>query len=72
MSWQPNPGYCPGLAKGKRVKVRLRNGRVCGDKPIANGVPAGWHADATAPGKGPPINWNLTGGDFDVIEWDFV
>lgn len=73
MSWKPNlGGRCPDAARGERVKVRLRNGRVDGAEVLAQGTPAGWRSDETCPGKGPPTRWTLEGGPFDVIEWDFV
>jgi hypothetical protein len=73
MSWKPNlGGRCPDEARGKRVKVRLRNGRVDGDKPVSSDSRAGWPADSSVGAKGPPTRWTLEGGPFDVIEWDFV
>lgn len=74
MSWRDNPapGSLPLQAKGKRVKVRLRNGMVCGAEPVAGDAPAGWHADNSAPGKGPPVRWHHDGSDFDVVAWDFA
>lgn len=74
MSWKPNPapGFLPEAARGKRVKVKLRNGMICGNEPVAGGAPAGWHADSSAPGKGPPVRWRHDGGPFDVTDWDFA
>lgn len=72
MSWRQANGVLPGEARGKRVKVKLRNGRVEGEAPIANGVPTGWPADGTATGAGPAMRWQHDGGPFDVVEWDFA
>lgn len=62
--WHENAGTCPTRAMGKRVAVILRNGSVCGEKPVANGAPAGWPAD----GKG-GCRWSLTGHDFDIVKY---
>ena len=72
MSWKSANGTLPGIARGKRVKVRLRNGMVDGDRPISNGTPPGWRADESCPGKGPPMRWSHDGSPADVVEWDFV
>ena len=72
MSWRPATGELPREARGKRVKVKLRNGMVCGTEPVATGAPSGWHADERAPGKGPPVRWRHDGSDFDVVAWDFA
>ena len=73
MSWKPNPGFCPPSASGKRVKVKLRNGMICGATSIAGGAPAGWPADENAPSaKRPVMSWRLTDHPADVVEWDFV
>jgi hypothetical protein len=73
MGWRPNErGTCPLDAQGKRVKVRLRNGVVTGESPVVTGGKAGWPADRAAAGSGQPMNWELTGSPFDVLEWDFV
>lgn len=60
------------MAKGKRVKVKLRDGRICGDVPVAAEAKAGWPADQEAAGKGPPMSWRLNGDRHDVVEWDFA
>jgi hypothetical protein len=71
--WKPNErGQCPAMAKGRRVKVKLRNGMIDGAEPIASGTPAGWRADETALGKGPAMDWRLRNSPLDVVEWDFV
>ena len=70
MSWKTNIGERPIEAKGKRVKVKLRNGMICGDKPVSTGAAKGWPADDEA-GRG-PCNWRITGSDFDIAEWDFA
>lgn len=62
MSWKPNPGYCPPTAKGKRVKVKLRNGNV----------ESGWPADRSVAGRNPPMRWTLEDHPADVLEWDFA
>ena len=71
MTWKPNNGSLPELARGKRVKVRLANGMTCGETAIASGVPKGWPADSSIT-KGPPVRWSKSGHPFDVAEWDFV
>jgi hypothetical protein len=54
----PNLGECPPHAKGKRVRVVLRNGMR----------PAGsWPADGRD-----GCNWRLTGSGFDIKEWEIV
>jgi len=61
--WKPNArGECPGIARGHRVKVKLRCGRI----------ESGWPADASAGAKGPPTDWSLRGSPADVLEWDFA
>lgn len=72
MSWRSNPGYCPDEAKGKRVKVRLRNGMTAGEKPLTPTSPPGWPADGEKAGRGRPMRWSLENHPFDVIEWDDV
>lgn len=70
MTWKQNPGYCPPDAAGKRVKVRLRDGSVEGEKPVSDQSPAGWRADEKSRGNGPPANWSLSGFPFDIIEYE--
>jgi hypothetical protein len=55
---KPNPGYCPGEAVGKRVKVRLRNGM----RPAES-----WAAD----GKG-GANWEISNppGPWDITHYE--
>jgi len=73
MAWRPNErGVCPPEAKGRRVKVKLRCGRVDGDKAVSAATKPGWRADADAPGIGPPMDWRLTGSAADVLFWDLV
>lgn len=64
MAWRPNErGVCPPEAKGKRVNVKLRCGRV----------ESKWPADKDAPGlRGPPMSWKLTDGPADVLFWDLA
>lgn len=69
--WKANElGVCPGLAKGKRVIVKLRNGTEHGREPVSKESKAGWPADESA-GRG-PVDWRLTGSPFDVVAWDFL
>jgi hypothetical protein len=73
MAWRPNEReVCPPEAKGKRVKVRLRCGRIDGDKSINGTAKPGWRADEEAFGIGPPMIWKKTGSPADVMEWDVV
>lgn len=72
MAWKENHGFQPGETKGKRVKVKLVGGRICGDKPVSDGAAAGWPADAEAAGKGQAMNWSLDLGPATVTHWDFV
>jgi hypothetical protein len=61
-----NDGSCPEEAKGKRVEVILRNGKIVGPEPIAQAVPGGWPAD----GRG-ACRWSRQGPnrckDFDIL-----
>ena len=59
--WQKNAGRCPTRAKGKRVVVKLRNGIVSGEEPVANGCPAGWPADTS--------RWSLENDPFDIVHY---
>jgi hypothetical protein len=63
MRWKPNPGHCPEEAVGKRVRVKLANGRIgkTDDNPM---TPDGWAAD----GKG-GCNWRITGSPFDIANY---
>lgn len=72
MAWRENHGFCPAEAAGKRIKVKLRDGSIQGDKPVSATSPAGWPADGDANGRGPPIRWTLEGHRADVIAWDFL
>ena len=58
MAWRDNHGHRPTEAEGKRVKVRLFNGRVCGDKPISPTSPAGWPAGGE--GVKGACNWSIS------------
>lgn len=62
-----NPGYCPTGAAGKRVIVKLRNGRVCGREPVGNALPAGWAADGRQ-----GCRWSLTGDPFDIVAYEVL
>ena len=52
----PNPGHCPTEARGKRVRVKLRNGST-------------FEAMADQVARGLKLDWRLTGSSADVIEW---
>lgn len=52
-------GLCPDEARGKRVKVKLRNGSTFEG-----------HADEVR--RGDKINWHLTGSDFDIMEYEVI
>lgn len=58
MALQPNLGSCPPHAKGKHVRVVLRNGL----RPAE-----GWAAD----GRG-GCDWSLRNRPFDIMEWEIV
>lgn len=62
---KPNPGYCPAEAKGKRVRVKLVNGKVNGD--IAPHLPPGWAADGKY-----GCRWDNTGFAFDIAEYEVI
>jgi hypothetical protein len=51
-----NPGVCPALAKGKRVRVRLVNGSVF---------------EGNADGRG-AVNWNKAGSKFDIATYEVL
>lgn len=63
-SMNPNPGHYPPEAIGKRVKVRLRDGTIQGDKPVNTDSKLGWAAETT--------DWSLTDHPFDVVEWELA
>lgn len=66
--WRDNHGFMPADCKGKRVAVKLRNGMVMGEAPIANGAPAGWPAD----GDRGACRWSFTKGPssaFDIVQF---
>lgn len=63
MPWQPNHGHMPGEAAGKRVRVKLRSGRIPAES---------WPADGKF-----GCNWACTpegkpSRDFDILEWKVV
>jgi hypothetical protein len=62
--WLDSPGHMPKEAAGKRVAVILRNGMICGEKPISPSSPAGWPAD----GWGACI-WKIDGHPFDILRY---
>ena len=51
-----NPGFCPPMLRGRRVKVRLRNGRQPEESWAADG-PHG-------------CRWTLTGHPYDILEFE--
>jgi hypothetical protein len=63
---KPNPGYLPVEAMGKRVRVRLANGRIgaTDDNPMS---PRGWAADGK---RG--CRWSITGSPFDIKEYEVI
>jgi hypothetical protein len=66
MVWQRNPGFLPNEAVGKRVSVRLANGRLgrTDDNPMS---PPGWAADGPS-----GCRWSRTGGAFDIAEFEVL
>lgn len=67
--WHENAGTCPTRAMGKRVVVELRNGSICGDKPVSPTSPAGWPADGKQ-----GCRWSFTkegnpSREFDIIRY---
>lgn len=56
--WRPNPGHIPEEAVGKRVLVKLGNGRLCGAAPVNATAPIGWAANSA--------RWTLTGSPYDI------
>jgi len=65
--FRPNRGSCPDEARGKRVIVQLRNGRIAGEKPVRDDLPPGWAAD----GKN-GCRWSLRDNPFDIVGWRLV
>lgn len=57
--WAENPGYQPEETIGKRVTVRLANGRVSGDLPVNSDSLPGWKADNARWEKGGDP-WDIT------------
>ncbi|QIG80078.1 hypothetical protein [Stakelama tenebrarum] len=62
----PNPGHLPAEAIGRRVRVRLANGRI-GRSDAGASSPPGWAAD----GRG-GCRWTRTGSDFDIAEYEVI
>lgn len=62
---KPNPGYCPDEAKGKRVRVQLRQGGIVRD--VEGPFPPGWAAD----GKN-GCRWSKRGGAFDIVGFQVI
>lgn len=63
----PNRGRCPIEAEGKRVIVKLANGRVCGREPVSSTTPLGWAAN----GQG-ACRWTITGSPFDIANYQVL
>jgi hypothetical protein len=63
---KPNPGHVPHDAIGKRVRVRLENGRIgaTDDNPMS---PPGWAAD----GKG-GCDWHTRDHPFAIAEYEVI
>lgn len=62
---RPNTlGRCPPEAIGRRVRVRLGNGKVYGGQPVSPTAPLGWAADS--------CRWEITGHPFDIIAWELI
>ncbi len=61
---KPNKGQCPREAVGKRVIVKLRNGRIAGREQVTSVSPPGWDAKTT--------RWSLTDSPFDVIGYEVI
>jgi hypothetical protein len=53
-----NTGFLPNEARGKRVRVVLRNGR----RPAEP-----WPADGKF-----GCNWSLSGHAFDIVQWEIA
>lgn len=62
---QPNPGFLPRVAIGKRVRVLLANGAR--NREPDPSAPPGWAAD----GKG-GCRWTLTGRPHDIKEFEVI
>jgi len=62
-----NPGFFPEVAKGKRVIVKLANGKVCGREPVTSTTPPGWAADGKQ-----GCRWTITGHPFDIANYQVI
>jgi hypothetical protein len=62
VSLKPSPGRCPDEARGKRVRVVLRNGY-----DTAKSERNGWPAD----GRG-ACNWSRDLGPWTIESWEIV
>lgn len=62
MPLAPNPGHLPDSAKGKRVRVVLRN-----TYDTAKREPRGWPADGAG-----GCDWRLTGSNWDIMQWEVI
>lgn len=58
MPWTRNEGRLPPEAAGKRIRVKLRNGRV---------PPETWAADGRD-----ACRWTLRDDSHDIIEWSIA
>ena len=67
--WHKNHGQMPAFAERKRVKVRLFNGRICGEEPVSPTTPAGWPAGGE--GVRGACNWRISKPPhpFDIDEF---
>lgn len=62
---KPNPGRQPDETKGKRVFVRLANGKEPSREPVTTVTPAGWAADTA--------NWRITPGyPFSISHYEVI
>jgi hypothetical protein len=62
-----NPGQIPDDARGKRVIVTLRNGRVCGRDPVGAALPNGWAADGRE-----GCRWSRGNSPWDIVAYEVV
>jgi len=62
---QPNRGYLPSEAIGKRVRVLLADGAI--NRDVDPSAPPGWAAD----GKG-GCRWSLTGRPHDIAQYEVI
>lgn len=58
---KPNRGFCPVVAKGRRVRVQLMHGGV------NTSSPNGWPADGSG-----GCNWEFRGSPFDIAYYEVI